>query len=178
MANLREVELHGSPNHLDRRGAQGRNGWFKPVQFASWTHPYKNASEKPESEWEKGTAVTLDVHSTAGIPITFTVSVDDARAIAFGILDSIGEGPLNHFSEEDVACAYAESICPDCSDGTCDLVADEHDLTVYWSLEEDVRKRLRDAADHSLMHNEQANEAIHDSIRITVENLVLEVQDA
>lgn len=68
---------------------------------------------------------------------------------------------LLQVTEEDLAVVWAEANCPACQEGDCELVGDEHDLSVYWDLPEFQRAELVLAAEHAL-DNGTAMEAIHD----------------
>lgn len=63
--------------------------------------------------------------------------------------------------EADLAIAYAEAACKDCQNGDCELIGDEHDLSVYWNLDQVIRDRMvEQAAD--MFDNSSEPEVAHE----------------
>ena len=61
-------KLSGSPRYSDKRGAVGRNGWFKPVGVALF------ASEQEEH-------ITLEFLSSKGSPASVNLSNAEMRMV-------------------------------------------------------------------------------------------------
>ncbi len=75
--DCRSLPLAPSPNHLDGRGALGRNGWYRPWAAHIGGH---RRDERPY--------VSIEIDSTrGGSPISVSVTPEDALALGNAIVE-------------------------------------------------------------------------------------------